>query len=495
MITGIIILGVITPEFKEYVEQLTTNLQISVHFFENNDVESINKTPGNLLIITSMCIQPYEFKKRYVIYGPNINLNLLLSLHSEPQDKSLDLIDCQLNFSALRSTLNVRKNLEFLSTFIPIPTNTTQYIPFFTLEIPKVPKTFIFFKNCTQNIIDTFQSLVNVDFIIMDDKHTHTEIINQVHECSWGIWVDNTDQTIETQDILQAKILSKNIPLFYMTTEVYTPTCWADQECGLYCSLGYIMDCPSRFESLLGLFKQRLPFYKPRKFIERWMSLEACKQQLFNVLTSYSPTLVCITSMLHTPNTPFSYTPTRSVYTVQQRLEQTCASIRSVREYMPWSYIVISEGSDLTDDEIQTLRYAGCDLVHIVKNKKYSISPAKGAGEIYSILDYLQVCKICFYHFFKLSGRYTLNQNFDYKQWTLNKNNVNKPNCTVLYKVYHEFIEEFEQRLQHNLTIDKIIQGKESIEYSDIIKLPQTTTVKQLGVQGNVSVDGSFWSG
>ena len=45
--------------------------------------------------------------------------------------------------------------------------------------------------------------------------------------------------------------------------------------------------------------------------------------------------LVLITSVIKTPNKPLSYINTRSIYTHEERFEQTKKTIQSIREKIP----------------------------------------------------------------------------------------------------------------------------------------------------------------
>ena len=60
---------------------------------------------------------------------------------------------------------------------------------------------------------------------------------------------------------------------------------------------------------------------------------------------------VLITSVINTPNTPLSYTNTRSVFSRQDRFEQTKKTIKSVREKLSNSKIIIVECSDFNEEE------------------------------------------------------------------------------------------------------------------------------------------------
>ena len=59
--------------------------------------------------------------------------------------------------------------------------------------------------------------------------------------------------------------------------------------------------------------------------------------------------LVLITSIIKTPNTPLSYTNKRSIYSHEERYEQTKKTIQSVREKIPNVKILMVECSDLNE--------------------------------------------------------------------------------------------------------------------------------------------------
>ena len=59
--------------------------------------------------------------------------------------------------------------------------------------------------------------------------------------------------------------------------------------------------------------------------------------------------ITLITSIIDTPNLPLSYTNCRSVFTKQQRFEQTQNTIASIREKIPDNKIILIECSPLND--------------------------------------------------------------------------------------------------------------------------------------------------
>ena len=61
--------------------------------------------------------------------------------------------------------------------------------------------------------------------------------------------------------------------------------------------------------------------------------------------------LVLITSVINTPNTPLSYSKTRSVFTREERFQQTKKTIQSIKEKIPNHTIMIVECTDFTEEE------------------------------------------------------------------------------------------------------------------------------------------------
>ena len=61
--------------------------------------------------------------------------------------------------------------------------------------------------------------------------------------------------------------------------------------------------------------------------------------------------LVLITSVINTPDKPLSYSKVRSVFTREERYEQTKKTIQSIKENIPDYKIMIVECTDFTEEE------------------------------------------------------------------------------------------------------------------------------------------------
>ena len=63
--------------------------------------------------------------------------------------------------------------------------------------------------------------------------------------------------------------------------------------------------------------------------------------------------IVVVTSIINIPDTPFSYTSTRSKYGRKERFEQTKYTIRTIKNKIPDSEIMVIECSELDEEEIE----------------------------------------------------------------------------------------------------------------------------------------------
>jgi len=133
--------------------------------------------------------------------------------------------------------------------------------------------------------------------------------------------------------------------------------------------------------------------------------------------------IILITSIINVPDKPFNYYPRRSDYTRIERYEQLKDTISSVKEKMSDTKIILVECSDLSDDEFNHLKSSVDYFINLYDFKDddedilaniYSIY--KGVGERLMTLyafKYLFDNKIKYDYFYKITGRYKLNDNFD----------------------------------------------------------------------------------
>jgi hypothetical protein len=205
--------------------------------------------------------------------------------------------------------------------------------------------------------------------------------------------------------------------------------------------------------------------------------------------------LVIITSVLNISNNPLSYTPTRSVYSYEERLEQTFKTIDSLSKIKNKKILFI-ETSDVPDEDEKIIKdkvnfYLNLNRDPVIKNSVDGIF--KNSGEALQILAGLDTLDLSdFDNIIKISGRYWLNENFTYNIFD-NENNIFKEceslTCfyTILYKVNKKYFSNY---------INALNQTHQNTEQIEVVFLKNfindCVKVDNLGVTGNISVNGEL---
>lgn len=202
--------------------------------------------------------------------------------------------------------------------------------------------------------------------------------------------------------------------------------------------------------------------------------------------------LVIITSVINN----FLY----SVYSPQQRLEQTISSIDSLVGKITNPYVVLLEGNDLNDDQSDTLK----NRVNEIHNINVS-GLHKSLGELTLLQTYLNSLhfnsiKSNLYSLSKLSGRYRLNDNFKFidtdlcmvkmtdKSW-LGKGVYD----TRFYKIPITLVDNYITQLD---VLYKNISNVHDIEHGffeyQLIPKDKINIVDKLGISGHFAPTGQY---
>ena len=155
--------------------------------------------------------------------------------------------------------------------------------------------------------------------------------------------------------------------------------------------------------------------------------------------------IVLVTSKIYVSDKPFSYTYTRSSYTTKERFLQTIETIDSIKKYIPNCYIVLFDNSQFNPNEKTELESIVDCFINVINDEKLNYFTDKYIYK--SFADISQ--QISFYnyflkninidtiqYFFKISGRYIINQSFDYNTYN-NQYNIMKKNELVLDRDYY----------------------------------------------------------
>lgn len=217
--------------------------------------------------------------------------------------------------------------------------------------------------------------------------------------------------------------------------------------------------------------------------------------------------IVFISSVINTTNEPLTYTKTRSVFTADQRYEQTLQSIASVRKHLPTARILLVESSPLTEDQTRGLQEKVEFFLNIVNDpfaKDICMnSPKKGFGEAiqtYFAIQFLQTNSIPFDKFFKLSGRYSLTDRFNPQsysdtEFTFYRRASSNPLSisTVVFSVPFSLFSVFSNAVTSVIQVYFHVESKGYEEALPPLCLPRIE-IQEIGVEGLVSVNGEYFS-
>jgi len=182
----------------------------------------------------------------------------------------------------------------------------------------------------------------------------------------------------------------------------------------------------------------------------------------------------------------------KGVFNAQTRFDQTLRTIESIRRHNQQSFIVLCENSELDQDQKSKIT-PFVDLFTFTPE----ISNSKSKNEARQMIQVINEIKNIDYRIvFKISGRYYLNDNFDFKKFDNNQINFREFNwsgrhcfSTVLYsfsKNHEDTMNScYEKYINENLPCD--------IE-TEIYNMLGTCAnrIENLGVSGIIAPSGEY---
>lgn len=155
--------------------------------------------------------------------------------------------------------------------------------------------------------------------------------------------------------------------------------------------------------------------------------------------------VIFISSKIYTSNAVFTYSETRSIYSPAERFQQTLDTIASIRTFIPNSYIILFDNSDFLPEEFNKLNVSLDLFINIqtnpIINDYTNVKTTKAFGELaqtYAVLNHIKTNMnyLKIKHFFKISGRYLINETFNYSDYD-NNFNIFKRNAAVTDRNYY----------------------------------------------------------
>ena len=211
---------------------------------------------------------------------------------------------------------------------------------------------------------------------------------------------------------------------------------------------------------------------------------------------------IIITSKIIVSNNKLTYIDTRSIYTKEERLQQTINTIYSIKKNFSNYYIILVDNSNFDEYCYNKLNNLVDIFINIVDNNEYNyftdIDKQKGSGDLYQLniaLKYIIDNNLKFNNIFKLSGRYIINSTFNISDYN-NDYNIFKKNLNVtdreyiytsFFKIYFSNINEI---YDLNKYLIKNITGKkidiETMLYKNIKS--NKKLILNLGITQNIAV-------
>lgn len=205
--------------------------------------------------------------------------------------------------------------------------------------------------------------------------------------------------------------------------------------------------------------------------------------------------LVLVTSVVH-PHLP-------SKYTANERFEQlTKLTIPSIIKKIPNAYLVILEGSELTDNEKKELLKLGVKELLYFNIKNFQ----KSYGELFLLLKYFesmffkkikQIYNIL--TVIKISARYYLTSDFCFKKNEFHALKIDYIEWTqkgAFETKYYQFPFEYFNIFQEKLDLIKkkgiIIDIEHSFYENEVIPLHKINNITKLNIAGNIAPTGQY---
>ena len=335
---------------------------------------------------------------------------------------------------------------------------------------------------------DYIQKLHASKFMITLDAHESQGFaLEEAMSCNIPLLVmDATTMYDEKDDFINSTYECFRPKNLYATSVPY----WSDR-CGI--KITKQEELASAIENMLASYQT----FTPRQYILEELSDSACMNRILDYF-GLQTDIFLVTSVIHTGEVPWNYTPTRSLFTPEERFQQSLETIDSIRKYSPFAKILYVEGGKLESTQLEKIQ-TRCDYVHYLgedqETKLHCIeSNCKGMGDAWLIskgLQYIKENHIYGRNIYKLSGRYRVNENYTMntissKIPTFKKVNENSY-ITFFFSVPYTLLATFEKNITN---VMNILRKNPFISIEDA--LPKSFTelhiVDQIGGEGIIAI-------
>ena len=234
--------------------------------------------------------------------------------------------------------------------------------------------------------------------------------------------------------------------------------------------------------------------------------------------------LVIINSKIIVSDKPLSYSTSRSIYTPDERFEQTIESIASVRNSLPEAKLLLLDNSILESRWKRELENTVDFFINPFDDNELKFDtdyhPTKAVGELAQLIrifEFLKSFRQNWSRIYKLTGRYRLNDDFDS---TIHKDGMNivrihdlllrhrlfQPNeikiTSTTLCFYTSFYSispiHFDQYVRNSISLYNTFKNNpslqnEPLEAYQFLNLPNTLPVKTIGATGRFACEANVF--
>jgi len=170
------------------------------------------------------------------------------------------------------------------------------------------------------------------------------------------------------------------------------------------------------------------------------------ENRIYKLINLNNKNVVFITSKIYISDSKFSYVNNRSIYTPEQRFNQTIKTINSIKKNIPDSYIILFDNSLFKNKTYLNFLNNNVDkFINIIDDETLNFYTDKYEYKAFSdISQQLFMYNVFFKfvdlksikNFFKISGRYSINNSFNFNDYD-NNDIIFKKNKNVIDRDYY----------------------------------------------------------
>ena len=555
------ILGGGTAKYINDLKYLFNNI-IFIKILDKNELYNINFNENDMLIIIHLINNDIIINDIINIYN-KFNLNIIITIHDcfwiNYKTNYIELTEEDIHGSYLYKNKNINKSVIKLFEIAKISIFPSIFIKEAYEEFYKIKNKIIISHNDTQckigklniKIVDNIIKIgICHGYSIYKGKELYDILINKYYNKTYkdytikfvivGLTCDNYTENNFIEFLNKNNINGLTLLNKWGESYCYTLTKFLNSGLPiLYNNIGAFKERIPKNDKYIDVFgyeehfveainnnNQYLDYFfeKFEKYID--FIIENNNSRLININNNLNiiksndfykdlffhniinKNIIIITSKIIVSDLKFSYCDKRSIYSTEERYDQTLETIFSIKKYIPDYYIILFDNSNFYNFDNKKIEYlkSNVDLFLNIYddsnlNQYTNFYEYKSFGELSQIMKiYDEFLKYINYDsiksLYKISGRYTLNEHFDYNNFN-NKNNILKKNndlkdidyyYTCFYKIDNNNIKLFFNNI-NNVFLNKKKYYKLNLE--EII--PELLNYKfelinELGVNQRIAV-------